>query len=182
MDRRVDNLSLIGFMGVGKSTMGRHLARELGYRFMDTDALIQERQGRSIAEIFQDEGEASFRVMEAELAGEFAGWSRTVIATGGGLVIPPLNLGRLQEASYVVCLWASAETIHRRVANSRRRPLLQQDNPMETIRQKLEERAGIYRQADLLIHTGSRPLSDLVSQVLRHYRRALAGAESAKGA
>ena len=170
------NISLIGFMGVGKSTLGRYLARELNYRFVDMDTLIQRREERTIAEIFATDGEVRFRELEKGLIREMAGWRSTVIATGGGVVAAEGNLERLMQCSFVVCLWASEKTIRRRVEGSRHRPLLQTDDLEETIRSKLEERAGSYRRADLLVHTDFGPVRDVANRVLRQYRRERAAA------
>src|SRR6478736_6735337 len=107
--RVIHNLTLIGFMGTGKSSVGRHLSTHLHFRFVDTDELIETRAGRSIAEIFAQTGEEVFRGIERQIVVELAKARRTVISTGGGLAANPENLASLKTHSLVVCLWASPE-------------------------------------------------------------------------
>lgn len=159
-------------MGAGKSTLGRQLARMLRYQFADTDQIIEERTNRKIAEIFQTDGETHFRDLERALVKEIAEWRRTVIAAGGGLPAYNRNLDFLKKSSFVVCLWASPETIYRRVKNQKHRPLLQTENPLETIRQLLRQREACYKQSDSIIHTDNRPIRLVASLVIREYRQA----------
>lgn len=170
--RSISNLSLIGLMGAGKSSVGRRLAKMLRYQFADTDQLIEERTNRKITEIFQTDGESHFRALECALAKEIARWQRTVIAAGGGLPAHNRNLDLLKKSSFVVCLWASPETICRRVKNQKHRPLLQTENPLETIRELLRQRDACYKQSDIIVHTDNRPLRLIVSLVIREYRQA----------
>lgn len=159
-------------MGAGKSTIGRSLAKTLRYQFVDTDQLIEERTNRKIAEIFQTDGEAHFRALECALAKEIAKWQRTVIASGGGLPAHNRNIDLLKKSSFIVCLWASPETIYRRVKNQKHRPLLQTENPLETIRKLLRQRTPCYKQSDAIIHTDNRPLRLIASLVIQEYRQA----------
>lgn len=170
--RSISNLSLIGLMGAGKSTLGRRLAKILRYQFSDTDQLIEERTNRKITEIFQTDGESHFRALECALVKEIAQWQRTVIATGGGLPVHNRNLDLLKKSSFVVCLWASPETICLRVKNQKHRPLLQTENPLEAVRELLRERGACYKQSDAVIHTDNRPLRLIASLVIREYRQA----------
>lgn len=170
--RSISNLSLIGLMGAGKSTIGRSLAKTLRYQFIDTDQLIEKRTNRKIAEIFQTDGEAHFRALECALAKEIAKWQRTVIASGGGLPTHNRNLDLLKKSSFIVCLWASPETIYRRVKNQKHRPLLQTENPLETIRKLLRQRTACYKQSDAIILTDNRPLRLIASLVIQEYRQA----------
>lgn len=158
-------------MGAGKSTIGRRLAKMLRYQFADTDQLIEKRTNRKIAEIFQTEGEPHFRALECALVKEIIQWQRTVIAAGGGLPAHNHNLDLLKKSSFVVCLWASPETIYRRVKNQKHRPLLQTENPLETIRELLQQRAACYKQSDAIIHTDNRPLRLIASLVIHEYRQ-----------
>lgn len=159
-------------MGAGKSTIGRSLAKTLRYQFVDTDQLIEKRTNRKIAEIFQTDGETHFRALECALAKEIAKWQRTVIASGGGLPTHNRNIDLLKKSSFIVCLWASPETIYRRVKNQKHRPLLQTENPLETIRKLLRQRTPCYKQSDAIIHTDNRPLRLIASLVIQEYRQA----------
>ena len=110
-NRQIRNLALIGFMATGKSSVGQLVAAPLAYRFVDTDALIEARLGKTISEIFAQEGEARFRECEQQLVSEMNHWTQTVIATGGGLAAHANNLSSLKQHALVVCLWASPKTI-----------------------------------------------------------------------
>ncbi len=148
------NLVLIGFMGSGKSSVGRELARRWGYRFIDTDAMIRHKYDLSIPDIFAKIGEPSFREAEYQALVRLQGIGSTVIATGGGIVTQPRNLPLLRTLGPVVWLSADQTTIIDRVGKSTHRPMLDQANPEESVTRLLAERAPLYRQAaDLLIET-----------------------------
>jgi shikimate kinase len=121
---RPANIILCGFMGVGKTTVGRLVAARLGWAFTDTDDVIAARAGKSIPAIFTEEGEAAFRALERDLCAEIASWRRTVVATGGGIVLDPANREALMRAGLVVCLHAPADELARRLAHQTDRPLL----------------------------------------------------------
>ena len=167
--RTINNLALVGFMGTGKSSVGRLLADELQFSFVDTDHLIEGRVGLSISAIFANQGEAVFRRLEADVVQEFTTERDLVISTGGGLVINPDNMASLKTHALVVCLWAAPETIFERIRTQTHRPLLQTEDPLGKIREMLAVRAPFYRQADVLIHTEMRPPRDVVQQVLHQY-------------
>ena len=130
--REIHNLALIGFMGTGKSSVGRMLAAQLRYEFVDTDELIEKRAGKSITRIFAEEGESAFRQMERDVVAEMHGWDRRVIATGGGLAANEENLRGLKQHALVVCLWASPELIWERVRKHSHRPLLKDPDQQVT--------------------------------------------------
>lgn len=178
-DRSVSNLALTGFMGVGKSTLGRHLATALNYRFVDTDEIIEERSGKKITQIFADHGEPHFRKLEHELVEEMASWTNTVIATGGGFITQNNNLELLKQYSFLVCLWASPTTIYDRVKRQENRPLLKTENPAQKISDLLAARAKYYKQSDYIVHTDKRPLRVVAQLVSRQYQNALNRARSA---
>jgi shikimate kinase len=148
------NLVLIGFMGSGKSSVGRELARRWGYRFIDTDAMIRHKYDLSIPDIFAKFGEPFFREAEYQALVRLQGIGSAVIATGGGIVTQPRNLPLLRTLGPVVWLSADQTTIVDRVGKSTHRPMLDQANPEESVTRLLAERAPLYRQAaDLLIET-----------------------------
>ncbi len=163
--RTIRNLALVGFMGCGKSTVGRLVAKDLGFQFVDTDALIEERAGLPITDIFATEGEAAFRHLEREVLAELEHRTQHVIATGGGAILNPDNLAGLKRHALVVCLWAGAESIHERTKHQSHRPLLQGEDPLVTIRQLLAEREPVYKQADVIVNTELRPQREVVLQV-----------------
>lgn len=167
--REIRNLALVGFMGAGKTTVGRLVARNLHLTYLDTDEAVEARAGRSISAIFAAEGEAAFRQRERELLGELAGARDLVIATGGGLVCQPGNMARLKESALVICLWASPETIWERVRHQAHRPLLQVADPRGEIARLLALREPFYREADVLVNSGLRSLREVAAQVAHHF-------------
>src|SRR5690349_2084330 len=142
MDRS-GNVVLTGFMGTGKTTVGRILADLLGDEFVDTDDVIAARHG-PIETIFSERGEAAFRELEREVARELAERDRLVISTGGRLMLDPVNAAVLGADARVFCLTASAETIAARVLEGPARPLLAGPDPIARIRALLAERAPLY--------------------------------------
>lgn len=138
------NLVLVGFMGAGKTEAGRRAAVRLRRPFVDMDALIEARAGRSIADLFAREGEAYFRGLERDLVKELSRQSGLVIAAGGGVVLNPDNLRDLERRGIVVCLTASPEAILRRVAKQSHRPLLENGEKEQRIRALLEQRRPLY--------------------------------------
>jgi shikimate kinase/nucleoside-diphosphate-sugar epimerase len=155
------NVVLVGLMGSGKSAVGRAAAQSLGFSFVDTDQLVIESAGRSIPDIFAQEGEAGFRVRETAALRSLAGRNRTVIATGGGIVTRPENLPLLKQLGFVVWLNASPETLQRRTSHSNDRPLLRDGDPLTKLRALLDARAPLYAQVcDLKITTDDLPLDD----------------------
>lgn len=138
------NIVLTGFMGTGKSTVGRRLAERLGRPFVDTDALIEQRHG-PIAAIFAEHGEAHFRALEREVAAEVAKRRGTVVATGGRMLLDPVNEAALSASGVIVCLHASVEALVARLAGEAEdRPLLRGPDPAARIRDLLAERAAGY--------------------------------------
>jgi shikimate kinase len=164
------NLALIGFMGTGKTSVGRAVAEQLHFQYVDTDETIQMRTGRSIADIFSKDGEAAFRAQEQRLVTELETHTKTVISTGGGLPAHPANLASLKTHALVVCLWASPEKIWERVKNQTHRPLLHDAEPQKRIRELLAAREPFYRQADVLVNTDIRSVREVVQQVVHQFR------------
>lgn len=160
------NVVLTGFMGTGKSTVGRVLADRLGYTFVDTDTLIEQHHG-SIPEIFAGEGEAAFRSYEAQVAETLAEGTRQVIATGGRLMLDPDNAAVLGATGEVFALNASADEVLRRVLgdDTAVRPLLAGDDPAGRVRALLTERAPLYAQFTI-IETGGRSPADIAEEIM----------------
>ena len=169
-DRRIVNIALIGFMGAGKTSVGRLAAEQLHFDYLDTDELIQSRTGRTITEIFSTDGEPAFRKMESELVTELGARTNTVISTGGGLPVNPQNLLNLKQYALVVCLWASPEKIWERVKNQTHRPLLHDADPQKKIRDLLAAREPFYKQADVLLNTELRSVREVAQQVVHQFR------------
>jgi shikimate kinase len=165
------NLYIVGFMGTGKSTVGRTVAHKLRFHVVDSDHEIERQQKKTIPEIFAQDGEAAFRVLErAFIEGGHAG-ERTVVSCGGGLVVQPGMLALLKSKGVVVCLHASVETILARTSRQQNRPLLVAENPEERIRTLFAQREPIYKESGTVILTDSRPLMDIAAHVMRAWRR-----------
>ncbi|MGB3288922.1 MAG: shikimate kinase [Burkholderiaceae bacterium] len=164
---------LVGMMGAGKTTIGRHLARSLGREFMDLDHELEARCGVRVSLIFDIEGEEGFRRRETAALDECSRKSGVVLATGGGAVLAPRNRDYLKERGVVVYLRASPEELFRRLARDRSRPLLQTADPQGRIRELVEQREPLYAGiADLTIETGAMPVAQavrtLVSMLQQH--------------
>ena len=174
-DRLIANIALIGFMGAGKTSVGRHAAEQLHFDYLDTDELIQTRTDRTITEIFSTDGEPAFRKMESDLVTELAARTKTVIATGGGLPVNPQNLINLKKYALVGCLWAAPEKIWERVKNQTHRPLLHDPDPQKKIRELLAAREPFYKQADVLLNTELRSVREVAQQVVHQFRLEASG-------
>ena len=146
------NVVLIGFMGTGKTAVGRAVAARLGLAFVDTDAMVEERDGRPVARIFAEDGEAAFRRLESEAAAAAGDREGAVIATGGGIVLGAENMARLRRRGMVVSLRASPAAILARVGTGAGRPLLGDDLEAR-VRRLLDERGALYEDADLVVDT-----------------------------
>jgi shikimate kinase len=165
------NLYLVGFMGTGKSTVGRAVAQRLGFELLDSDHEIERQQGRTVAEIFAQEGEPAFRTLERKFIESGHPATRTVVSCGGGLIITPGMLEFVQSRGVVICLHASIETILARTARHRHRPLLNVEDPDARVRALYAEREPVYKRAGTVLLTDARPLSDIVAHVIRAWRR-----------
>lgn len=151
------NIVLTGFMGTGKTTVGRLLAQRLSYAFVDTDELIVARTGRSVADIFRHSGQDAFRRWEAWAARELAGSEATVIATGGRLMLDEDNAAALGRNALVFCLTAEPEEILARLAGDERRPLLEVEDPAARVRELLQARAEAYGRFRQVSTSGKSP-------------------------
>lgn len=165
------NVVFIGFMGTGKSTLGKLIAAALSYEFVDTDRLIEEREGRSVAAIFAADGEARFRKIEAEVARELSRGDRMVIAGGGGFPINPDNIELLRKNGLIITLTALPPVILERVGRDQTRPLLHVPDPLQTIETLLRERAVFYRNCDLTVDTSGAELNEAEEKCLEFLRK-----------
>jgi shikimate kinase len=175
--RHFHNVALVGFMGTGKSTVGNVLASMLHLRLVDTDALIEQRAGKRISDIFAADGETRFRELEGQVVRELAEMRGCVISTGGGLVVNPANMESLKTHALVVCLWASPESILARVGHQTHRPLLQgaPDQRLNKIKDLLAVREPFYRQADVLLNCEQRSPREVAQHVAHQFRLAQNG-------
>jgi 3-dehydroquinate synthase len=158
------NIILTGFMATGKTSVGRLLAEHLGYEFIDTDDLIVTRSGKSVAEIFRDQGESAFRAMEAQVARELGGRDGLVISTGGRLMLDADNAAALSRSGRVFCLVATPEEILDRVGQDtgHRRPLLEVPNPLQRVVELLQTRKDQYERFPQLI-TSDKTVAEVTS-------------------
>ena len=159
-------------MGTGKTSVGKIVADQLHFEFLDTDEMIHQRTGRTIADIFARDGEPAFRQMERQVVGDLSARKKTVISTGGGLPADPENLALLKSHALVVCLWSSPEKIWERVGHQSHRPLLHDPDPQKKIRDLLASREPFYKQADVLINTDIRALREVAQQVALQFKLA----------
>jgi len=162
------NIALVGFMGTGKTAVGKALAEKLGRSFVELDSLIEQKAGKSIPDIFQQDGETAFRELEIEVTKEVSKDKNLVIACGGGIVLNKINIDRLRQQSRVVYLTASPGVILKRVANEEgQRPLLEVDNPTLAIREMLSFRKPFYeRAADIKINTSKLDIDSVAEQII----------------
>ncbi len=166
------NIALIGFMGTGKTAAGQVLAKKLDKRFIELDLLIEQMAGKSIPEIFQQDGEIAFRELEIEATKEVANGRNLVIACGGGIVLNKINIDRLRQNGVIVYLAASPKTILKRTSSEEgQRPLLEVDNPTLTIGELLKYRKPFYeRAADIKINTSKLNIEAVAEQIIEKLR------------
>jgi shikimate kinase len=154
---------LVGFMGSGKSAIGKRLARRIGYRFEDMDARIEARERRTIAAIFRERGEAAFRALEEQEARALSGLTRVVVATGGGAFARAATRALLQQGALTVWLKCSFEAAQRRIPQDGSRPLAGNRDIMRAL---LAEREPFYRQADVAVDTSRRTPREVVERIV----------------
>jgi shikimate kinase len=165
------NVVLIGFMGTGKSSVGKLLAYRLGKSFIDIDAKIEKQMGMTIPEIFSQFGEVTFREKEAAVVAKIARYKNAVIATGGGVVLNPRNMELLRQKGVIVSLAASPEIILERTSRRPTRPLLQCESPRQVIEEMLEKRRPLYEQADIQIETSVATPYEVTEQIIQYLRQ-----------
>lgn len=168
-----DNIALIGFMGAGKTAVGKLLAKESGKTYIELDALIEERDGKSIADIFKLKGEKAFRQLEIDIIKETAGKYNQVIACGGGAVLNRINTDRLKQNGVIVYLEANAEAIYKRTSRyPGKRPLLNVADRMTEIEKLLRERTPLYEDAaDITVDTSDLNIREVTARIMEELER-----------
>ncbi|MDH0029856.1 MULTISPECIES: shikimate kinase AroK [unclassified Acinetobacter] len=162
------NIYLVGPMGAGKTTVGRHLAELLGRDFLDSDHEIERKTGATIPWIFEKEGEAGFRLRETNVINELTARSALVLATGGGAVTQSANREFLNQRGIVVYLYTPVELQLQRTYRDKNRPLLQVENPEQKLRDLLTARDPLYREvAHHIIETNQGAARDLAQRILQ---------------
>jgi len=161
------NIALIGFMGTGKTVVGKVLAQKLGKRFVEMDSLIEQKVGKSIPDIFQQDGEIAFRELEIKVTKEVSRDENLIIACGGGIVLNKINIDRLRQNSVIVCLTASPEAILKRVSGNEYRPLLHTPDKSIKIQELLAFREPFYdRAADIKIDTSELDIDAVAEYII----------------
>ena len=162
------NIVLVGFMGTGKTAVGRRLAKRLDLPFVDLDENIARSAGRSIPEIFVEEGEPAFRKRESEAVQAIATGTGQVVAAGGGGMLNEANVQALKRTGFLICLTARPEVILKRALKSLpSRPLLNGPDPEARIEEMLKQRAASYAKADVTIDTSDRSVQEIVEEIVR---------------
>lgn len=168
----VSRLILIGFMGSGKTTLGRKLAKKLNYQFIDTDTLIEEQEQLSISQIFDQKGESYFRAVETKLLDSLENHENTIISVGGGLPCFEKNMEKLKQLGTVIYLERPAKELYQRIlTNIQQRPLLANKTESELlnyIEKTLQDRDVYYRQAHFILNRDQQKISDLQAIVLEN--------------
>ena len=155
-------------MGAGKSTIGRRLAKKLNLQFFDSDQAIENRTGVKIALIFEIEGEEGFRKRESDVIEELTSKADIVLATGGGVVLNPVNRKNLAERGLIVYLRAGIKQLLKRTTRDNKRPLLNTDNPREKMQELLDTRSPLYEQiADLIVDTDRQPVPQVIEEICK---------------
>ncbi|MGE4317380.1 MAG: shikimate kinase [Deferribacterales bacterium] len=163
----MENIYLIGFMGTGKSTVGRMIAQDLGLKFVDTDKMVEDKTGKAILDIFEESSEEDFRKLETEVLKEITEEKGMIVSTGGGIVVTRGNLELMKQSGAVFTLIADAHTIHERLSQDNTcRPLLEVENPLDEIKRLLFERAAFYINAHHIIETSDITAREAADQII----------------
>lgn len=164
------NIILVGFMGTGKTTVGKKLAEKLNMDFLDLDDVIEQREKMSIPDIFQKKGEQYFRDVEKKNIKEIQYIKNTVVSCGGGAVMFDENWISFKKSGIVVCLTANEDIIYERIKTQTHRPLLNCENPKSRIHDLLEKRKVFYAKADYTVDTSTLSIESVVCQVVRYIK------------
>ena len=162
------NIVLVGFMGTGKSTVGRVIAQKLGFHFIDTDDVIEQTSKAKISDIFAEHGEVYFRDLESQAVKSVALMKNQVVATGGGVVLRSSNIDLLRTGGPIFCLNATPKAIWDRVRSSRSRPLLRGPEPLKKIETLLDKRAPYYALADHQIETTGVSVDRVADEIISY--------------
>lgn len=167
MNRR-KNLIICGFMGVGKSVVGKAVSYALCLDFVDTDELIERKQNKSIADIFHEDGEGYFRVIEKTIVSALPGFG-AVIAAGGGMIVDPESFESLSRKGIMILLTATAETICRRIGSEKTRPLLSGDNLKTRVEKLISQRKAVYDKILIRIATDNLSVEEVCREIIGVY-------------
>ncbi len=162
------NIVLVGFMGTGKSTVGRVIAQKLGFHFIDTDDVIEQTSKAKIFDIFAEHGEVYFRDLESQAVESVALMKNQVVATGGGVVLRSSNIDLLRTGGPIFCLNATPKAIWDRVRSSQSRPLLRGPDPLKKIETLLDKRAPYYALADHQIETTGVSVDRVANEIISY--------------
>jgi len=162
-----NNIILVGFMGTGKTVVGKALAEVLNFRYIDTDAMIEAAARKTIPEIFGNEGEDAFRKYESDAVKHLLHLHDYVVSTGGGVVLSDENIENMKNAGVMICLTATPDVIFERTRHNDYRPLLQTSDPMKKIKSLLKFRDPFYRRADHTIDTSNLTVEEVVQAILK---------------
>ncbi len=161
------NIVLIGLMGSGKSAIGRTIAKKLGRRFIDTDRFIERKAGKTVSEIFNESGETQFRTIEKEIIKKVSQYVGIVIATGGGAIKDIENFNLLKESGWIIALYASPETLYKRIEGKRIRPLLvNEEDPVKKLEEIYASRKSMYAQADFQLDTENKEINEIADEII----------------
>jgi len=161
------NILFVGFMGAGKTALGKRLALRLGYQFLDTDAWIEDKESMTISELFQYKGEAYFREQESNCLRALASVENHVIATGGGILTTEGNLELIQKIGTSIFINAGLDRIIERVMRNQKRPLVRTENPIDTIKTLHAKRLPLYEQADINFVPEGTQFQPILSQIIQ---------------
>lgn len=168
VEKQALNISIIGFMATGKTSVGKKLSEKLNLEFIDIDKLIEEKTNMTIAKIFKENGEAYFRQIEKETIEEVMNLKNLVISCGGGVCLDPENIKNIRGKSKVILLEADPETIIKRTENDETRPLLKDRKEKSEIKKIMEMRKdSYYKAADIIIDTNNKSVSDIVGEIIK---------------
>ena len=162
-----ENIYLIGFMGTGKSTVGKLIAQRLGMDYMDTDSMVEAKAGMTVSQIFEDFDEEAFRKLETEILKEVTERKNLIVSTGGGIVVTKGNMELMKKKGKLVTLMASPELIYERIKDDRGRPLLEVDSPLDEIKRLIYERAPFYINADFIVETSELTAEEAAEEIIR---------------
>lgn len=164
------NIFITGFMGTGKSTVAMALADKMNKKFIDMDILIEKKEGRSITDIFNDEGEPYFRKVERKVLKEIIKQNDLVIATGGGSLLNDKNYQLARKNSAIILLQANPEIIFNRLKEDSERPLLSEKNKLDRIKNLMEQREDKYSRFEYSVDTSNLTIAQVVNEIIKIYR------------